>query len=121
LIWRVPPRPWHYGYSDPDGEQLAGALRDLRVQAGYETHDAMAEAVLDRFTKPGASSYADALTLANPDVIAALEFPFVDFHDYLEALAEFYEVSPGTLLDEIYLLASNRDIAGHELPEEIRA
>lgn len=106
IAWRVEPRPWHHGYSD--GEGFHDALRTVRLEAGYATTEALDEMMTEALpTNGGYGPYVPSVLLD------ALEFPALPLDiDTLATLAAFYGVSPGTLLDELALRSSGRQVDG---------
>lgn len=97
------PRPWITAYGWADDERAATLLAELRKAQGFETTADFSEAVFER-TQDRFGQYGVDLP---PPLLDAIEFPCVNWLEYVVELAQAHGVSPGTLLDHLLLRSAN--------------
>lgn len=112
--WRTTPRSYHYGYED-GAERYGSALTEIRKELGFETTDEFSqwlyESSIDRF----GNSHVNVETV----LLDAAEFPALGWDSLMyvvENVAKALGVSPGTLVDELWLRASLYSESG--VPDE---
>lgn len=118
VAWRVVPRrEWHYGYENGD-EQFGSALGEIRKELGFEDNEAFSAWLYEEGTRVfGQSSGTDV----PPVLLDAFEFPALGWSEMMyvvEMVAKAIGVSPGTLLDELWLRASRCDVYGKSTEED---
>lgn len=100
ITWAVRnPRPWISAYRWSDDERIAGLIRGLREAVGCETAQEFSGR-LYRLSREEDPSWPSDLPAV---LIEAIEFPAINWMDYIAELAEGFQVSPGTLLDHLLL------------------
>lgn len=117
IDWRVTPRPWSYGYEN-GYENFGGALAEIREEMGFATTEDFSSWLYEE----GQRTYGPGTNLDLPPVLLdAFEYPALGWeqsHDVIEAVAQALRVSPGTLLDELWLRASKTHRGdGSEIPD----
>lgn len=118
VAWLVTTRPWSHGYEN-GYENFGGALAEIRKEMGFESPDEFSAWLYDE----GVRLYGQGTNLDLPPVlIEAFEFPALGWeqsHMVIETVSQALGVSPGTLLDELWLRASGTHREdGSEIPEE---
>jgi hypothetical protein len=119
--WRATPRPWSYGYEN-GAERFGEAMTEIRKELGFDTTEAFSEWIYEKTTEllPDGRVMGLGGQDVPPPLLDAFEFPCIGWgsmYYVIDALAEALEVSPGTLIDELWLRASNYSEAGDSLEE----
>lgn len=118
IQWRVSPRRWHYGYEN-GYENFGSALGEIRAELGFTGDDAYAD-FSNWLYEEGQRRYGEDLSVP-PVLLEAFEFPALGWEqsvDVIESVAKVVGVSPGTLLDELWLRASRMNEDGTEVDED---
>lgn len=111
VAFRVEKRPWHSGYED-GSERLGEAFRSIREELGFESAEEMHEWVW-RATG-GEDSSANGVDIP-PPLIECVEWNAIGWETsmyVIDGIAQALGVSPGTLLDELWLRASMKTPEG---------
>lgn len=117
LDWRVVPRPWSYGYEN-GAEEFGGALAKISDDLGFETLEDFSRWLYEhgqRIHGPGTNLDVP------PPLLEAFVFPALGWESsmyVIETVAQVFGVSPGTLLDELWLRASRYTADGKSLDDE---
>lgn len=121
IAWRVSQRRgWNYGYENGE-ERFGEALKEIREELGFDGDSAYDDLSLWMYEE-GQRRCGSSTDLSVPPVlIEAFEFPALGWETsmlVIENLAQVIGVSPGTLLDELWLRASRCDEHGKEDDDE---
>jgi hypothetical protein len=116
--WHLTTRPWSFGYED--GEHFGEHLRAIREELGFETTEEFSAWLYVEGKRRYGPNYNPNLDVP-PVLLDAFEFPALGAESasiVIETVAQALGVSPGTLLDELWLRCSGYSDGGDPPPEE---